>query len=132
MGAAFRHWLGAHSDLEIFRVSRPLLEHSAPGAAVRAMGEREITVVERVARQLCRAFLAGQPVLTTDALRDELHRSSKRQGRRKLRSGDFEQAVALLLSNGWLSQEPGGLRITDEGLAIARKSRAIRHRVRFF
>jgi len=123
----------AGGGLEIFRVSGPLLSGTQQrGAAVKGMSGREITSVERVARQLCRAFLAGQPVLTTDALRDELHRSSKRQGRRKLRSGDFEQAVALLLSNGWLSQEPGGLRITDEGLAIARKSRAIRHRVRFF
>ena len=44
----------------------------------------------------------------------------------------FELAVALLLSNGWVSQEPEGLRITDEGIAIARKSRAIPHRVRVF
>jgi len=71
----------AGGGLEIFRVSGPLLSGTQQrGAAVKGMSGREITSVERVARQLCRAFLAGQTVLTTNALRHSGRRAARARG----------------------------------------------------
>jgi hypothetical protein len=96
------------------------------------MPDHEVTIVERLARQICKT-LQDVPGLRAVDLQDEVGRHLAQQRstvsgvwRRKSapRPGDFDKAVALAIEKGWLQEKEGILRLTDDGKVLARRSRA--------
>jgi hypothetical protein len=103
------------------------------------MADRGVTPIERLARQVCKLLLREETVLSPAVLQDQLgeqagqerHRVSGAWRRKSgAKPGDFDKALALAVSNGWLLQDEQGVRLTTEGAALARKSRAGRRRSR--
>ena len=104
-----------------------------------AMADHGVTSIERLTRQMCKLLLREKLVLSPAVLRDRLDEQADQEPyrisgawRRKsgAKPGDFEKALVLAVSNGWLSQDDQGVRLTTEGAALARKSRAGRRRSR--
>ena len=102
------------------------------------MGHRDVNPVERLARQICKALPAGVVAdmkllrtLTTQGLPQALLSA---EWRRRLRqeAGDFDRAVALAISNGWLSATGGSLELTSAGAHLAKRSRVGHRRQRAF
>jgi hypothetical protein len=103
-----------------------------------AMADREVTSIERLARQMCKLLLHEMSLLAA-VLRDRLSEQAQHERhrisgawRRKsgAKPGDFDKALALGVANGWLSHDDQAVRITTEGAALARRSRAGRRRSR--
>jgi hypothetical protein len=102
------------------------------------MADRGVTPIERLARQVCKLLLREETALSLAILQEQLgqgdperHRVSGAWRRKSgPKPGDFDKALALAVSNGWLLQDEQGARLTTEGAALARKSRAGRRRSR--
>jgi hypothetical protein len=83
-----------------------------------------LPAAELVCRRLCK-MLAGGP-----SEREQLRKECRRS--RDYSEAAFDQAVVLLTTRGWAAEEGTLLTLTAEGQAIARRSRAARHRGRQF
>ena len=101
------------------------------------MGHRDVNPVERLARQICKALPAGVVAdmkllrtLTTQGLPQALSAEWRRRLRQE--AGDFDRAVALAISNGWLSATGGSLELTSAGARLAKRSRVGHRRQRAF
>ena len=101
------------------------------------MGHHDVNPVERLARQICKALPAGvvadmKLLRTLTLAHHELPHKLSAEWRRRLRqeAGDFDRAVALAISNGWLSATGGSLELTSAGARLAKRSRVGHRRQR--
>jgi hypothetical protein len=98
---------------------------------------REVSTIERLARQMCKA-LGGTLEMELTKLKQtviqktESDRTLSTGWRRKRapREGDFDLALTLAASSGWLSERDGMVVLTEQGQEMARRSRVGRTRQR--
>jgi hypothetical protein len=100
------------------------------------MSDRAVTSVERLARQICKMLPAGvaaDPGLLRTLASQPVYRALSPKWRRQLQesAGDFERAVALAVSKGWLSATGGSMTLTPAGARLALRSRVGQRRRRF-
>jgi hypothetical protein len=99
------------------------------------MGDRNVNPVQRLARQLCKALPAGvvadMTLLRTLAKREVPQTlSAGWRSRLQQEAGDIDRAVALAISNGWLSATGGSFVLTSAGAQLAKRSRVGHRRQR--
>jgi hypothetical protein len=99
------------------------------------MGDRNVNPVQRLARQLCKALPAGvvadMTLLRTLAKREVPQTlSAGWRSRLQQEAGDIDRAVALAISNGWLSATGGSFVLTSAGAQFAKRSRVGHRRQR--
>ena len=93
------------------------------------MPRADLSDRDRMARMLCKALLE-QPVLTRadflDLMTSQIAEDRRRRGKneRAFSMEEFEPALHLAVSQGWLVEAEGGFRLTPEGKDLARRSRA--------
>lgn len=88
--------------------------------------------VERLARRVCKALPSGRALsrvvlesLVTQVSQEEHRTTTSRKARRALvlRDGDFERALDLAVSMGWVVATVEACRLTADGEKFARRSR---------
>jgi hypothetical protein len=90
--------------------------------------------VHRVALQICKALQSSAPLSVTEvqgliAGSAAGPDTSVRWRSRRPREGDFDKALALALSSGWLCEQDGAFSLTPEGARIGRRSRVGHHKI---
>ena|SRR5690242_5858977 len=95
------------------------------------MGKQYIDRPERLARWICKSLKPGAEIelgevyrLIARMERRRVHVSPTWQQQVQMEATDVPEAVQLALSNGWILERDGRLSITDDGAALARRSRA--------
>jgi len=92
---------------------------------------REVSTIDRLARQMCKA-LSATPEMDRSTLEQTIIRetgsdlatlSTAWRRKRAPRDGDLERAFILAASNGWISERDGMVVLTEQGQAMARRSR---------
>jgi len=84
---------------------------------------------DRLARTLCKALLQ-HPVMTRADFLDLMTSQIAEDRRRRIKNErafsmeEFEPALQLAASQGWLVETEGGFRLTPKGEELARHSRA--------
>jgi hypothetical protein len=92
----------------------------------------EFSPVERLARRVCKALPNGRAVsrvvlesLVAQVNQAEQRATTSRKARRALtlHDGDFDKALELAVSMGWVETTPDTCTLTSDGEQFARKSR---------
>ena len=93
------------------------------------MPRADLSDRDRMARMLCKALLQ-QPVLTRadflDLMTSQIAEDRRRRGKneRAFSMEEFEPALQLAVSQGWLVETEAGFRLSEKGMHLARHSRA--------
>jgi hypothetical protein len=101
------------------------------------MADQNVTPVERIARQICKLLSSGTGATVQELRARAVSRapephlvSAKWRHRRQPREADFDKAIELAVSSGWLVNREGMISLTPAGSQLGRRSRVGARRVR--